>query len=83
MQNKYLANNSPAKAIKTQMDLEIYEASDHFTYLLYHKDCRALIGKANILNRFDDFETICHNCKKIIPVSQVKFVRIEKREPKS
>jgi len=57
----------------------MYEESDHFTYLLYHRDCRALIGKANILNRFDDWEAICHNCKKIIPVNQIKFVRIEKK----
>ena len=81
MQNKFLQSNSSTKAIKSQMDLEIYEASDYFSYLLYHKDCRALIGKANILNRFDDWEIICHNCKKIVPVSQIKFVRIEKREP--
>lgn len=59
--------------------IKIYEEFDHFTYLLYHTKCRALIGKANILNRFDDFEIICHNCKKIIPVNQIKFVRIEKK----
>lgn len=81
MNNKYPQNNANNKAIKSQMDLEIYEVSDHFTYLLYHKDCRALIGKANILNRFDDWEFICHHCKKIVPISQIKFVKIEKRKP--
>lgn len=80
MNNKYLQNGSTSKPIKSRMDLEIYEASDHFTYLLYHKDCRALIGKANILNRFDEWEFICHNCKKVVPVGQIKFVRIEKRK---
>ncbi len=81
MNNKYSQNNTNNKAIKNPMDLEIYETSDHFTYLLYHKDCRALIGKANVLNRFDEWEIICHNCKKIVPVIQIKFVRIEKRKP--
>lgn len=81
MNNKYSQNNANNKAITSPIDLEIYEASDHFTYLLYHKDCRALIGKANVLNRFDEWEIICHNCKKIVPVDQIKFVRIEKRKP--
>ncbi|MDD4476860.1 MAG: hypothetical protein PHY40_01740 [Patescibacteria group bacterium] len=72
-------NNNLQLPLKDAEMLKMYEESDHFTYLLYHRDCRALIGKANILNRFDDWEAICHNCKKIIPVNQIKFVRIEKK----
>lgn len=60
-------------------DLKIYEESDHFVYLLYHKVCRAMVGKANILNRFDEWELICHNCKRIMPIDQIKFVKIEKK----
>jgi len=70
-------NNLP---LSSKEALKIYEESDHFTYLLYHLACRALIGKANILNRFDEWETICHNCKKITPINQIKFVRIEKKK---
>lgn len=57
--------------------LKIYEEADHFTYLIYHTDCRALIGKVNQLSRFDDWEVICHNCKRVIPIERIKFVRIE------
>ena len=64
--------------LKDEATLKIYEESDHFVYLLYHKVCRAMVGKANVLNRFDEWELICHNCKRIMPIDQIKFVRIEK-----
>ncbi len=66
--------------LKDEVALKIYEESDHFVYLLYHKVCRAMVGKANILNRFDEWELICHNCKRIMPIDQIKFVRIEKKD---
>ncbi len=70
-------NGDPLKDVAT---LKIYEESDHFVYLLYHKVCRAMVGKANVLNRFDEWELICHNCKRIMPIDQIKFVRIERKD---
>ena len=64
-------------------DLKIYEESDHFVYLLYHKVCRAMVGKANILNRFAEWEVICHHCKRNMSVDQLKFVKIEKQKPET
>jgi len=69
---------SNREPLEEEKDFKIYEKSDSFEYLLYHKDCRAMVGKANLINRFDDWEVICHNCKKIMPVNQIKFVRVEK-----
>lgn len=83
--NKHLQYNPDPGYNGTQGGPDIYGFSDNFAYLIYHKDCRALIGKANIVSRFDDWETICHNCKKVVPVSQVdqiKFVKISKDKPK-
>jgi len=70
-------NGDPLKDVAA---LKIYEESDHFVYLLYHKVCRAMVGKANVLNRFDEWELICHNCKRIMPIDQIKFVRIERKD---
>lgn len=72
-------NHHGADSVANKERMKIYEESDHYQYLLYHNDCRALVGKANILNRFDDFEMICHNCKKVMPINKIKFVRIEKK----
>ena len=69
---------SNQESLKNEEDFKIYEKSDTFEYLLYHKDCRAMVGKANIINRFDDWEVICHHCKKIMPVNQIKFVKVKK-----
>ena len=66
--------------VKNKEDLRIYEESDHYIYLIYHKFCRAMVGKANVLNRFDEWEMICHNCKRIMPINSIKFVRVEKKE---
>ncbi len=80
--NQTKINFGACVPIRDKEDLRIYEESDHFTYLIYHKACRALVGKANVLNRFDDWEMICHNCKRIMPIHEIKFVRIEKKAKK-
>lgn len=78
--NNHTKNNlNVYTPIKNKKDLKIYEESDHYVYLVYHKVCRALIGKASVLNRFDEWEIICHNCKRITPIHEIKFVRIEKK----
>lgn len=79
MGNKQLTQPFNGEPLDSGEALKIYEESDHFVYLLYHKACRAMVGKANILNRFDEWEVICHNCKRIMSVDQIKFVKIEKK----
>ena len=55
---------------------------DGSEFLLYHPVCRALMGKAKIISRFDDWEIICHNCKRKMHVSEIKFVKIKKKAGK-